>query len=179
MQYHHILWIRKKGPYSYKFVGYDDAGEPVKGKDAIVDAIGGCVWNKYVETRINNLLTRVDPYKQEHFDPMGLQEGWVYVYMQRVRNTNDADRDWAIMVKVVVCWRDGDVVYGGDRNLNGGLDCCERHKCGPGKCNNIIVWDGNRGKYWDYWHSDIKGYNDWNRTFKSPVEIETVLAPVL
>ena len=89
------------------------------------------------------------------------------VYMRKIKMTSGAERDWAIIVKVIVYWRDGDIIYGGDTNFNGQLDWSERRI------------SSNRGKVWEYWLEDWYGYNGWNRILKAPVEIETVLAPVL
>ncbi len=164
MQFHHVLWLYTSGfdGYAYRFKGYDSAGNPLKGENAIVEAKGGRTQNR-VETLCNNM----DPYKKEYFDPMGLEEGWVRVYMRKIKMTSGAERDWAVIVKVIVYWRDGDIVYGGDTNFNGQLDWSENRRA------------YNRGKVWEYWLEDWYGYNNWNKILKAPVEIETVLAPVL
>ncbi len=180
MQYHHILWLIPTNhiytSYAYKFRGYDSNGNPVRGEDAIVEVKG----HQTLGGKLDRYFSAVDPYKKEHFDPMGLEEGWVYIYLCKTKTEAGPKRDWAVRVKVVVCWRDGDIVYGGDKNLNGNLDKCERDKCiGPN--NYVPYWAQNyyEGKNWEYWPVDWLGENHWNRTFKSPVEIETVLAPVL
>ncbi len=103
-------WWRnmRNGGYRYRFRGIDDAGQPLRGKYAIV-------WYDP-----SDLLDKYHGAKKLEFDPMGLEEGWVHVAFSQISAGGQA---WALRVLVVVTWRDGDVVYGSDKNFNG--------KCNP------------------------------------------------
>ncbi len=140
------VWLNnfKTGWYKYHFKGYDEEGNPLYGKKAII----------YISDE--RIIDYWDKYKVENFDPMGLEEGWVYVYFSPVDTVN-GERTWALNVKVVVGWRDGDVVYGSDRNMDG--------NCQPWWYHNWLF-----GGKWDR-DVCVPWYN-FSKTFTSPVVLE-------
>ncbi len=102
------VWVNNYSSwwYRYRFKGIDDDGNYLKGKNAIV-------W-----ISDNRIINWWDHYKKENFDPMGLEEGWVFVYFSPVK-LNVGSSKWALNVRIAVVWRDGKRIYGGDRNFNG------------------------------------------------------------
>ena len=94
--------------YRYTFKGVADDGSLLRGEDAITSVYP------------YNLLN-YDGYKEEYFDPMGIKQGSVAVYLKRVPTTK-GDKKWAYFVRVVVTIKtqSGNII-GGDKNLNGSV----------------------------------------------------------
>ncbi len=111
MKYKDLLDLAESGwkGYWYVFRAKDNKGNPVYGEDAIFSVSDPVkFWN-------------LDKYKKTYFDPMGL-EGSVRVYVDKVKKTGGNKINDGLKIKVVVSWRCGKRVYGGDRNLNGKED---------------------------------------------------------
>ncbi len=111
MKYDDLLNLAGKG-YWYVFRSKDNEGNQVYGKDAIFsvsDKPESKFWNR-------------DKYKQEYFDPMGLERGSVRVYIDKAEKKGGGKINDTLKIKVVVSWACGKHVYGGDRNLNGKKD---------------------------------------------------------
>ena len=139
MQFSDIQTLEKSSShgYYYTFKGIADDGSLLKGEDAI---------SAYSPGKLLNY----DGYKREFFDPMGIKEGSVAVYLKKVP-TSKGDKKWAYFVRVVITIKtQNDKIVGGDKDLNGVLNG------GDGK----ISWRGSN-------------------VLDSPIVLETMVFPVI
>ena len=138
MHYTDVQKMQKdSGGYYYTFKGVDTDGDELTGKRALESFFP------------SNLLSK-DGYKKEHFNPMGIKEGSVVVYLSRIPTVN-GDKDWGLFARVVVSFKSrNNQVIGGDKNLNGVVDSGD----------STISWHGKA-------------------ILDSPVSVETVLVPVI
>ncbi len=98
--------------YSYHFVGIDSNGNPIRGIDAI-------------DTWISDKASFPRKSEKTMFDPMGIEEGWVYVYMYPIETTL-GKKKWGIDVRIAVSWKSQGRIFGSwDNNADGTCDTSE------------------------------------------------------
>ena len=98
--------------YSYHFIGVDSNGSPIRGVSAI-------------DTWISDKASF--PHKSEKtvFDPMGIDEGWVYVYFFPIE-TSLGNKKWGVDVRVAVSWKSQGQRFGSwDADKDGVCDVSE------------------------------------------------------